>query len=99
MKVTHISLWPSNDSAPRIRLHKGILTDKGEYTRLAISDGLARNRGLPADVTGWCVFVSRLDDGEIVHVYEGRVTRVEKVAGMVGKRRVFRCQPGGVVAD
>lgn len=101
MKVTHISLWATHDDAvPRIKLNKGIITDKGGYTRLAVSDDRANRHDLPVDIVGWQVFVSRLtDDGDFDHVYEGTVARVERVGGMAGLRRVFYCVPGGLDGD
>ncbi|WP_290814400.1 hypothetical protein [Halovivax sp.] len=97
MKVTHVSLWPPDDRrAERVKLRDGIITDEGRFARLTVSDGRARTRGVPADVNGWRVFVSRLEDGAYEHVYEGTVTEVERVSGMAGMRRLFRCEPGGV---
>ena len=96
MKVTHISLWPPEDDAERVKLSQGVVNDKRGYVRLEVSDGMARSRGLDHDVCGWRVFVSRLADGEFEHVYEGTVTSVDRVSGMAGMRRVFRCEPGGV---
>ena len=97
MKVSHVSFWPPDDpSAPTVTLPKGIVVDNGAYTKLSVSDGLARSRDLPSDVGGWRVFVSRTIDDGIEHVYDGTVARTERATGMAGRRRVFRCVPGGL---
>ena len=98
MKVSHVSFWPPDDpSAPTVTLSNGILVDNGAYTKLSVSDGLARSRELPTAVTGWRVFVSRHEDGELEHVYDGTIARADGATGMAGRRRVFRCVPGGLI--